>query len=52
MNIEFDSEPVSGNNGKYIKKKISLYQDNVNTNFKGNKYQKKMHPTNVYYQSY
>ena len=37
MNIEFDSEPVYGDNDKYIKTKIKSYGDNVNTNFQGNK---------------
>ena len=37
MNIEFDSEPVYGDNGKYIKTKIKLYGDKVNTNFQGKK---------------
>ena len=37
MNIEFDSEPVYGDNDKYIKTKINLYGDKVNTNFEGNK---------------
>ena len=31
MNIEFDSEPVHGDNDKYIKIKIMLYGDKVNT---------------------
>ena len=33
MNIEFDSEPVYGDNDKYIKTKI--YDNKVNTNFQG-----------------
>ena len=37
MNIEFDSEPVYGDVGKYIKTKIKIYGDRVNTNFKGKK---------------
>ena len=37
MNIELDSEPVYGDNGKYIKLKIKVYEDSVNTNFKGKK---------------
>ena len=37
MNIEFVSEPVSGDNYKYIKTKTKSYQDKVNTNFQGNK---------------
>ena len=37
MNIEFDSEPIYGDNVKYIKTKIKSYGDKVNTNFEGNK---------------
>ena len=37
MNIEFDSEAVYGDNDKYIKAKIKLYGDKVNTNFQGKK---------------
>ena len=37
MNIEFDSEPVYGDNDKYIKTKIKPEGDKVNTNFQGNK---------------
>ena len=37
MNTEFDSEPVYGDNDKYIKTKIKLYGDKVNTNFQGKK---------------
>ena len=36
-NIEFDGEPVYGDNDKYIKTKIKMYQDRVNTNFQGKK---------------
>ena len=35
MNIEFDSEPVYGDGDKYIKIKIKMYDDRVNTNFQG-----------------
>ena len=35
LNIEFDSEPVYGNNDKYIKTKIKMYEDRVNANFQG-----------------
>ena len=48
LNIKFDSEPVYGNNDKYIKTKIKIYEDKVNTN-KVTKYQKKMHHTNAYH---
>ena len=37
MDIEFDSEPVYGDNDKYIKTKINSYGDKINTNFQGNK---------------
>ena len=37
MNIKFDSEPVCGDNDKYIKTKIKSYEDRVNTNFQGKK---------------
>ena len=37
VNIEFDSEPVYCDGGKYIKTKIKVYGDRVNTNFKGKK---------------
>ena len=33
LNIEFDNEPVYGDNDKYIKTKIKMYEDRVNTNF-------------------
>ena len=35
MNKEFDSEPVYGGSNKYIKTKIRLYRDKINTNFHG-----------------
>ena len=37
MNIKFDSEPVYGDNDKYIKTKIKLHGDKINTNFQGKK---------------
>ena len=37
LNMEFDSEPVYGDNDKYIKTKIKLCEDRVNTNFQGKK---------------
>ena len=43
MNIEFDSEPVYGNDDKYIKTKIRQIET-----FKVIKYQKKMHHISVY----
>ena len=44
MNIEFDSEPVYGDNDKYIKTKIKMYEDRVNTNFQGKKVPKEYVP--------
>ena len=35
LNIRFDSEPVYSDNDKYIKTKIKLYRDKINTNFQG-----------------
>ena len=37
MIIKFDSDPVYGDNDKYIKTKLNSYGDKVNTNFKGKK---------------
>ena len=37
MSIEFDGEPVYGDNDKYIKTKIKMYEDRVNKNFQGKK---------------
>ena len=37
LNIEFDSELIYGDNDKYIKTKIKLYGDKINTNFQGKK---------------
>ena len=37
MNIEFDCEPVYGDNDKYINTEIKSYSDKVNTNFRGKK---------------
>ena len=34
---KFDNEPVYGDNDKYIKTKIKIYNGNVNTNFQGKK---------------
>ena len=35
MNKGFDSEPVYGDNDKYKKTEIKMYEDRVNTNFQG-----------------
>ena len=37
INIEFDSEPVYGDGDQYIKTKIKMYEDRVNTHFQGKK---------------
>ena len=37
MNIEFNSEPVYGDNDKHIKTKIKMCDGRVNTNFQGKK---------------
>ena len=37
MDVKFDSEPIYGDNGKYIKTKIKTYEDKINTNFQGKK---------------
>ena len=37
LNIEFDIQPVYGDGDKYIKTKIKMYGDRVNTNFQGKK---------------
>ena len=44
MNTKFDSEPVYGKNDKYIRTKIKLYGDKVNTNFQGKKMPKENAP--------
>ena len=52
MNIEFDSEPVYGDNDKYINKKIKMYEDRLNSSsqiFKLKKYLKKMPHISAYY---
>ena len=39
LSIKFDIEPVYGDNDKYIKAKIKLYGNKINTNFQEKKYQ-------------
>ena len=39
--IKFDIEPVYGDNDKYMKTKINIYGQKVNTNFQGKKVPKK-----------
>ena len=35
LGTEFDSEPVYGDTGSYIKRKVKMYDNKVNTNFQG-----------------
>ena len=49
MNIEFDSDPVYGDNDKYIKTKIKMYKDRVNTNFQVKSCLKKMPHISAYH---
>ena len=53
MKTKFDSEPVYGDNYKYIKTKIKSYGDKINTNFQGKKKkkkkEKKMHHVSAYH---
>ena len=49
LNIEFDSESVYGDVVKYIKAKIKMYGDRVNTNFQGKIVPKKMPHINFYH---
>ena len=37
LDIKFDSELVYGDNDNYIKTKIKMYEDRVNTSFQGKK---------------
>ena len=49
MNIKFDSEPVYSDNDKYIKTKIKMYEDRVNTSFKLKKCLRKMSHISAYH---
>ena len=44
LKIEFDSEPVYGDNDKYIKTKIKIYAGSMITNFQSNKIPKEKAP--------
>ena len=48
LGIEFDSDPVYGDIDSYIKTKIKMYDNKVNTNFKIKKFQKMIHHISVY----
>ena len=37
LNVKFESQPIYGEDDKYIKAKIKSYKDKVNTNFQGKK---------------
>ena len=49
LNIKFESGPVYGDVDKYIRTKIKIYGDRVNTNFQGQKVPKKMLHINAYH---
>ena len=44
LKINFNSEPIYGDNDKYIKTKIKIYGGSVNTNFQGKKTSKEKAP--------
>ena len=44
LKIEFDSKPVYGDDDKYIKTKIIMYDGNMLTNFQGKKMPKEKAP--------
>ena len=48
LKIEFDSQPVYGDNDKYIKPKIKIYNNSTITNFQSKKCQKKKHHATAY----
>ena len=37
MTIDFNSKPTNGDDDKYIKTKIKMYEDNITTNFHNKK---------------
>ena len=44
LKIKFNSEPVYGDNDKYMQTEIKIYDGNVNTNFQGKKMPKEKVP--------
>ena len=48
LGIEFDSEPVYGDTDSYIKTKVKMYDNRVNTNFQGKRFPKGMLLISVY----
>ena len=47
LKIKFNSEPVYGDNDKYMQTEIKIYDGNVNTNFQGKKMPKEKVPCKV-----
>ena len=43
-NIDFESKPVYGDNDKYIKTKIKIYENSIATNFHNKKIPKEKTP--------
>ena len=41
MGIDFNTKPTYGDDNKYIKTKIKIYEDNITTNFYNKKEPKK-----------
>ena len=48
LKIKFDSKPVYGDNDKYIKTKIKIFNGSVNTNFQGKKNAKRKSTMQVF----
>ena len=48
LKIDFESKPVHGDDDKYLKTKIKIYADSINTNFHNKKCQKKNHHVSAY----
>ena len=48
LKINLNSEPIYGDNDKYIKTKIKIYGGSVNTNFQGRKCHKKKYHAGIY----
>ena len=44
LKIEFDSRPVYGDNDQYIKTKINIFNDSLNSDFQGKKMTKRKAP--------
>ena len=48
LKINFNSEPIYGDNDKYIKAKMKIDGGSINTNFQGKKMSKKMYHASLY----